>query len=190
MVNATKEEQRPGGAIRFAWGAYQQLAAVLGAFSMAVFVGEVFDLGWHGILAKLVGIWSEYVRPVAEWLLDWVVWPFNYFFDWHVEIPLVVRDYLSVGLILALSFLRTYRSEFSWRDAWGDLVLMPFSRKASMEDRLVYGPYSPVLLPFIWPITVVLMMVFLVASRDKGMLYSLLPVLYLGLLLAVNAWLL
>jgi hypothetical protein len=91
---------------KLAWGVYRHLAAVLGAFSLAVFFGNLFHLGWRGVLADLVGLWDQYVRPPVKWLADGVTWSLAHFFHLHVELPLVVRDYFSVGLVFLLSLCR------------------------------------------------------------------------------------
>jgi hypothetical protein len=92
------------------WGAYRHVAAVLGAFSMLVFFGELLDLGWRGILARLVGVWSEYVRPSVEWIFQCLTWPVEWAFDWNIDVPLLVRDYVAVGLLVISSGGRASRN--------------------------------------------------------------------------------
>ena len=103
QVQDEPSRRRPGNLF---WGAYSQVSAVLGALSMLVFLSEAFGLGIKGVLAKLVSVWSAVVRPGVKWLTDVVVFPFGWLFHWNIEVPLWLRDYLSVGLILVLSSIR------------------------------------------------------------------------------------
>lgn len=86
---------------------YQQIASVVGAFALIVFFGHFVDFDWQGGIKILLDVWNEHVRPATKLVLDWtVVWFLRWAFDWHVEIPLIVRDYLAVGLTVFLSCIR------------------------------------------------------------------------------------
>ena len=88
-------------------GLYQQMAAVLGAFSMAAYFGHLLGLGWRGALKTIVGFWDETVRPFTGWLAKWCITaPFHWAFGWHVTVPEWVRDYFAVGVILFMSEYR------------------------------------------------------------------------------------
>lgn len=89
---------------------YTQIAGVLGAFSLAAFAGHYFHLGWRGLLLTLVGCWDAYVRPTTNWLLDVsIVSLVRLVLHARIELPLWLKDYLSVGLILCLSWVRASR---------------------------------------------------------------------------------
>jgi hypothetical protein len=89
---------------------YTQVAGVLGAFSLAGFAGHYFEAGWRGLLFTLIDGWDHYVRPATTWLLDVaVVSPLWSYAHLRIDIPPPARDYLSVGLILCLSWVRASR---------------------------------------------------------------------------------
>lgn len=88
--------------------AYKQVMNVLAALSLAFFVSRHFNLQWHGVIAELVDFWGTTVRPLTKILLDNTVVPLcAWLFHWRLSIPLLVRDYLSVGIILSLSAYRS-----------------------------------------------------------------------------------
>jgi hypothetical protein len=95
---------------RFGYLAYQQVAGVLGAFAFAALVGHFVHLHWQGIVAELIGSWNAYVRPAVSFAFDvTIVAAVKLLLHRTVEIPLILRDYLSVGFILLLSTLRSLR---------------------------------------------------------------------------------
>jgi hypothetical protein len=118
------EHEAPGGeepgrareTIRFGQGVYGHVKAVLGAFALAAFLGHVFHIGWHGFLLMLIGYWDEYVRPVTQAVSTALITTPLSWIGVHYEVPVLVRDYLSVGTILALSLARSYSTHklVSW----------------------------------------------------------------------------
>jgi hypothetical protein len=93
--------------ISFGYVIYQQVAGVLGAFALAAFLGHFVHLDWRGALADLIGLWGQYVRPVVKLFFEITVVAFvKWAFNWRIEVPLLVRDYFSVGAVLLLSTLR------------------------------------------------------------------------------------
>ena len=89
---------------------YTQVAGVLGAFSLAAFAGHYFDVGWRGLLLTLIDGWDIYIRPATNWLLDVsVVALLRSVFHIKFDIPPFLKDYLSVGIILCLSWVRASR---------------------------------------------------------------------------------
>jgi hypothetical protein len=98
------------GSMRAGWGRartiYRHVAAVLATFGLASLVQRVFGLDWRGFLGALVGYWGHTIRPAVAWFfhvtvstpLEWIGITF--------AVPLAVRDYLTVGFILATSFAR------------------------------------------------------------------------------------
>ena len=197
--------------VRFGWAAYQHVAGIFGAFSMAVFAGEVFGLGWRGILNRLVGVWDQFLRPPVKWVVDAITWPFEWAFDWRVEVPLLIRDYLAVGLVYWLSSLRVgMRAGMNdGRIAELKLLLDPVAlyRYEATEAGLAAVGYTPadvtwskdepsgslvnVLLLWLpavlllWPLSVLLctvLLVFTFSTRDKLWVHLAYMVLPLGYL--------
>ena len=192
---AVGPSRRRSRLISLGTGAYQHVAGVLGAFALAAFGSQVFSLDWRGILADVVGVWDEYVRPVAKLLADMIVWPVERLFGWNIDVPVIVRDYFSVGLVLFLSFMRATnkpgeRIQILMRDReQRRLKLM------MLLASLLAWPVVILLLVLIAPIAVPLMTRYVdekgysregLGRRRNAIVLTLLPLLYLGILLAVN----
>jgi hypothetical protein len=99
------------------------------------------------MIAYFVGYWDDYVRPAVKLALDTiVVAPLRWLFSWHFEVPLVVRDYLSVGVIFGLSVLRAlHRPGRPWRrkDAVTFLLcLLGWPRTSRCSPGTPCGPRS------------------------------------------------
>jgi hypothetical protein len=176
-------------------GAYHHVAGVLGALALAAFASQVFSLDWRGILASAIGVWDEYVRPVARWLADVIVWPVERLFGWNIDVPVTVRDYFSVGLVLFLSFMRATNKP-------GERLLVlrrsPEQRRLKLWMLLacvVAWPIVALLLVLIVPISLPLMTRYVdekgysrddLGRRRNAMVLTLLPLLYFALLVAAN----
>jgi hypothetical protein len=176
-------------------GAYQHVAGVLGAFALAAFASRVFSLDWRGILADVVGVWDSYVRPVTRSVADAVVWPVERVFGWTIEVPVLVRDYVAVGLVLFLSFARA-------TNLTGERALTVLRHREQRRLTLlmllaclVAWPVVALLMLLILPIVIPLMTRYVdehglsregLGKRRHAMVLTLLPLVYLGLLLAVN----
>ncbi len=94
--------------IGFGYIIYQHVAGVLGAFALIAFLGHFVHLDWRGALVVLVGVWDTVVRPAVKGIFDATIVAFlKWAFDWHLDVPLIARDYLSVGLLVFLSELRS-----------------------------------------------------------------------------------
>lgn len=175
---------------------YQQILAVFGAFALAALISHLIDLEWRSFLGTLVGYWDEYVRPTVKWVLDTlIVAPLRWAFDWRVEFPLLARDYLSVGIVTALSLVRsTYRtSPKGRRDV---IVLFKLVRGFGLEDVLLWPP----IVPLVWPLTMPWLVYIFISTYVAPVtrlslkveqvriwtILALLPALYLGVLVAVN----
>lgn len=175
---------------------YQQIASVIGAFALIAFAEHVWDVGWRGILADLIAQWDLYVRPAVKFILDvTVVAFFAWAIDWHIEVPLFARDYLSVGFMMLLSNWRAVNYEL--RQAAG-----------SFTQTLVASARSPlnwlftVLNIALWPVMLVLLLLSVLAAlallrldrRAPDILVNrvlwLSPAIYFALLFAANAFLL
>jgi hypothetical protein len=106
------ESRRAAKAIAFGWSLYQQVAAVLGAIGMAALVDHYWCIGWRGWLMGLVGVWGLTVRPAMAWVFHGLVTvPLGWLGIHHFEVSQVLRDYFSVGLIVALSTFREVRKQ-------------------------------------------------------------------------------
>ncbi len=181
---ATTQDNRSGqpGIVGLGWGMYQQVAAVLGAFGLAAMVGDIFGVGWRGFVGTLVGYWGEYVRPVAKAVFNAIVTVPLSWFGWHVEVPLLVRDYLVVGTIFALSMSRELKRIRADVSIWPRLR-EPVNWPARMPMMLVTWPIMALAFvagPFIEMEAV---------TRKEALVNSIMilsPLIYLGLLLAVN----
>jgi uncharacterized membrane protein YiaA len=93
--------------IGFWYFAYLQISAVISVFALAAFLGHFVPLNWHGVLRDMVGVWNETVRPAVNFLLTiTIVSLLRWALNWHITIPLMVRDYVAVGIALYLSIIR------------------------------------------------------------------------------------
>ena len=106
-----REEEQHGPsklrkAAKFGRGLYQQVASTFSAIGMLALIAGLWHLGLRGVIAWLVGIWDATVRPAVAFVLHGLVTVPLGWIHVHFEVPVVVRDYLSVGLVLALSARR------------------------------------------------------------------------------------
>lgn len=194
------------------WGyvIYRQVAGVLGAFGLAAFLGHFMHLDWRGALSSLVGVWAQVVRPATKWILDLALMPLTLRCHCSFVVPPVLTDYVSAGAVLALS---TFRSRGPARRM---LYTRLDARQARIARQVLshseYGWFSFVmdLLGAIfnvalWPVVtavlglqvlmkLILMMLFFRDPRETPVSHlffyedalTLLPMIYLALLLAAN----
>jgi hypothetical protein len=189
---------RTRSVVRFGWNLYQQVAAALAAFSLAAFVGSLLHVGWRGFLTDLIRYWDQYVRPVVKWLTHALVSVPLGWLGWRVEVPESVRDYISVGIILTLSLLRVARRE---EEGMMGFVLGPLRRDwgEGPIDALFTVALWPVLVPFVWPATILVVVPVVVWGAIKadaeerrwllggyGAIFA--PLIYLAVLVAINYW--
>jgi hypothetical protein len=104
-TNQARQPQRLSP-VRFGWMAYQQVAAILGAFALIALISHVAPLRWRSFLRALVDQWNDYVRPATRWLFDLLISTPLSWYDVRFELPLAVRDYLSVGMVFLLAAAR------------------------------------------------------------------------------------
>ena len=110
-------DYRSQGRYSIFWLGYQQIAAILAAFTLITFLKHLGDLNLHGIVGELIGIWSTVVRPAVKWLLDISLVAFvRWAFHWQLEIPLVIRDYFAAGLILYMSMEHAIDQDWGSQD--------------------------------------------------------------------------
>jgi hypothetical protein len=162
---------------------YQQVTGVLGAFALAALLAQAIDLEWRSFLGVLLGQWDEYVRPTVKWLLDLIVTkPLRFVCGFRLEIPILVRDYLSVGFILFTSIIRTALVHPDFRGTTGDKDV---DRDETIQATLLYFAMAMT----VWPILILLVVRLATTDRDGNRAYfwlTLTPVFYLGILLALN----
>src|SRR5215831_5330153 len=78
---------------------YQQFTAISTAVALAMMVHKYLHIEWYGIFAHVFGFWDLVVRPLVKDILDLALAPLKVV-GWHVEVPLLARDYIAVGLNL------------------------------------------------------------------------------------------
>lgn len=170
--------------------AYQQAFGIAGALSLANMLRLMID--WKEIVLAFVSAWTEFIRPIAAWLFGWL-------FDLvHLNLSPFWKDYLSIGIIIAMGFLRHF-------------VILNFRIKQLEDPDADYHKgktpiiplhmtwwqnYSPIIMfflsPIVWPITVIGYLVTLLTSGEnwRFIVYStssiVLPFYYLIVLAALN----
>jgi len=171
-VPQTKEEKLSGLAIGYR--VYQQIAAVLGAVALAAMVSRLFRVDWRSFVADLVGFWDEYARPVVGGLLEILIETPLSWLGVDVHVPVLLQDYVAVGIILMLSTSR-------------DMVRRGRMRRTLEEQGLRRTVAALVFLGAIWPLFLLILFVSLL-MRDEpvAVVLTLSPVIYLCLLLAAN----
>jgi hypothetical protein len=104
----------PKRGYRLAFFVYQNITGLLGALSIAAFLGHFIEFDWRGMLAQLFGVWDSSVRPTVKLLFDaTIIAACAKLFKWHIAIPLMLRDYISAGVVLTLSGVRAERRPLS-----------------------------------------------------------------------------
>jgi hypothetical protein len=220
-------------AVKFGWGLYEQVKwvfGVIGAVGLAALLNQWWHIGWRGWLKALVGIWSHTVRPAITWVFHVLVTVPLGWIGVHFEVPLVLRDYFSIGVICALSTFRVWKKETD--RAW----LFPLhavreyratsygSHQSFMAGGLVGSvTASPAALLVVWPLRILASLVLVLVAApilavalahgrfdrpnqtselDRRLMAQTLirnlprelriqaPVVYLGVLLAINFWVL
>jgi len=165
-----------GSAVEIHYGyiVYQLLASALGAFAITEFIGHFVHIDWHGLLTAQAAIWNAFVTPVQQFVFSWMEKISGQKFEpfW--------RDYLTVGAVVLLSFVRASLA-YGFASAgnpflrWGEILL----------DLVTHI--------FLWPVA--FLKAFLgVFERDPRnapyiLLLTLTPLVYVAVLLFINAWL-
>jgi hypothetical protein len=107
MSQAGADDYSERGLVSIPYLTYQQTASVFGGVAILFFLTHFFGFEWHGFLVVVAGVWNETMRPFMKWVLDNSVTPIlKWVFGWSFYVPLVARDYVSVGFILFLSIVR------------------------------------------------------------------------------------
>ncbi|WBQ12846.1 hypothetical protein L2D00_13475 [Hyphomonadaceae bacterium BL14] len=171
---------------------FQQILGVGGALTLANVLKDL--IFWTDMIRTILGGWAEFVQtwlwPVAAFLFGWV------FELLQLELTAFWKDYLTIGLLFAAGFLRHFwlvvrRIDEEADEDLGFDVTIPFPVYMSPALRwapLILTPLSIVA----WPATLVLFAGMMVLSREDvrfviyGLVSILLPLIYLGLLIALN----
>jgi hypothetical protein len=158
--------------VQYGYIVYQIVASALGAFAISEFLKHFVQIDWHGLLATQAAVWNVFVVPVQTTVFSWMEKISGETFEpfW--------RDYLTVGAVVLLSFARaTLAYDMSSTGnqilRWGELAL-------DLVQHL-----------FLWPIAFVRSFLG-VFERDPEnapyiVMLTLLPFVYIGVMLAINA---
>lgn len=87
---------------------YDHFAGVTGALGIALFMSHFME--WQSWLLDLVNWWASNVRPIVDFLYSPIVRLLELVLKLDISIPVIIKDYLAVGLVLILS---------RWRGAIG-----------------------------------------------------------------------
>lgn len=180
-----------------AFRVYQHVAAVLATIALASLVAKAFDYGWRGVIAELITYWDQYARPVARAFVDAaIVTPLGWV-GLRIELDEAAIDYLAVGLIATTSWSRQWSR---LGESYAEPGWPPWKRYAAQG---VAGLYFGFLCVFFWWMLVAAFSFFAfvgvvrllgpAGENDReevrvlaGMLLTLLPLIYLGVLFAAN----
>jgi hypothetical protein len=131
---------------RIVWGVYQQIAAVYASLGILQVLMHYLHIGLSGFLASALGLW-EAARELVAVLLHGLITIPSSWFGGEVVVPLAVRDYLSVGLVIA---------SFLWKERnVPEQKLMersPFDKMAS-PHRIALAAIP------LWPVVIVMLFV-------------------------------
>ncbi len=80
---------------------YEQVAAISTAVALLALLNRYIHMEWYGVFAHVFGIWDSVIRPLVKDVLDAVLAPLRVL-GWHLKVPPLARDYISVGATLFL----------------------------------------------------------------------------------------
>ena len=172
----------------------QQILGVGGALTLANVLKDL--IFWTDMIRTILGGWAEFVQtwlwPVSAFLFGWA------FELLQVELTAFWKDYLTIGLLFAAGFLRHYvlvvrrideEAGAGSIDRYGSAIPFPvYMPPALRRAPLILTPLSILA----WPATLVLFAGMMILSREDvrfviyGLVSILLPLIYLGLLIALN----
>jgi hypothetical protein len=167
-MSAPSQETDRRSRLALAKTVYGHVTAVFAAIGVAAIISELVGLEWRSFIDTAVGFWDLYVRPVTKRFLDLAISkPVELIFSRRIEIPIVLRDYLSVGAILAISSIRArfgrhtpdrWRDRESIRKYWIPPTsgTTGFSGPGPNVIRRLYGHLlgNPLSWIILWPLTV------------------------------------
>jgi hypothetical protein len=188
--------RRRGGTIGLV-GA-QQLLGVGGALTLANILKDL--IFWADLLKAVLEGWAEIVQvwlwPVGEFLFGWA------FALLRIELTPFWKDYLTIGLLFGAGFARHFvlvlrriheEGEVEAEPSRRFTVPFPIPFPIHMSRTLKWVPLLLALLAVpAWPLSLMLFAGLMLASREDwrfvayGLVSVLLPLIYLGLLIAFN----
>lgn len=172
----------------------QQLLGVGGALTLANMLKDL--IFWADLLQAAFEGWADIVQvwlwPVGEFLFGWA------FGLLRIELTPFWKDYLTIGLLFGAGFarhfvlvLRRIHEEGEAEIGSTDVPRIPFP--IYMSKALKWAPLLLALLAVpAWPLSLMLFAGLMLASREDwrfvayGLVSVLLPLIYLGLLIALN----
>ena len=175
-----------GAAKALFWVAYSQVTGVLGALGMIVFASHFIAFDLHGIVESLFSFWAGSVRPLVGLVLGATVEPIVRLVGLDFTVPMLVKDYLGAGFVLAFSFLRMMFVAGNVGSFW----------EIDLTGKVRALVATLILLPLIWPFMVIAFPLNLAWLTWKGnapvgatkrTLLVLTPIIYVGVLFALNA---
>lgn len=102
---------------------WKVVAGILSGFGLAALLQQALDFNWHGLLSPVMRIWADKVRPPIAWIFDRAVtWPLDALFGFHIVVPVLVRDYIAVGVFFAASMARANNARLSSLKTVGPLL--------------------------------------------------------------------
>lgn len=172
--------------------AYVQLASVMGALSLGSLASNFIE--WKGVILQLINWWADTARPVVDFIYAPLIDALERLMRVEIVVPVLLKDYLAVGIVLILSRWRGSAGGWSGgaRRAIGS-ALRNFWRACFLLVRTL----------LVWPAEIVFLLRNLLfagvlfSERTAEEIYqirvahflALLPVLY-SILLALANWLL
>ena len=97
MANQEEGERPAGTLLLVLW---QQVVAVGGSLSLAGILRE-FIL-WKEVFVAFIDGWVDFIRPISSFLFGWMFEIFRF------ELTPFWKDYLAIGLIFGMGFLRHF----------------------------------------------------------------------------------
>jgi hypothetical protein len=181
MAERAQREERTS----LLWLVYGQIAAMLAAFSLLVFLTHFLDVGLKGVVHNAFDVWTGTLRPTIGHLAEWIVALLPPDLRFHLSD--FWKDYLSVGIVSTLSNFRA-------RAAMGS------SRSISVLEGFIHPLTWPVLILSAICIYSYLLLTSFVHVGPRGFatfpvrlvgvpLLWLAPLIYLAVLFVANAWL-
>lgn len=135
---------------------YIHFAGVIGALSIASLLSYVIE--WRGFIHAAVDWWAGVVRPIVDLVFSPVVYLLDKYLLTDFYIPILVKDYLAVGI--AFIFSRWRGAAAVWKGGTGGAA-----RK--IVKRFVMAPILLARTLFMWPVEMaaVFLNVFYARSR-------------------------
>ena len=121
--------------VRFILGVWRWIAAPYAALGIAEAIRHWWHFEWHGYFGAVAHLWGG-MRAIADGFFHGSVTIPSDWLGWQIEVPLWLRDYLAIGVVVAASIVR------ETGDGWLETA------RDSFEDFL--GSF------FLWPVYLVI----------------------------------